>query len=110
MTGIPAMDQALQQEALAELRQGMIWYLLEVAVQMLDGWARAAGDDVAATGELARRLVHVILSFTTDGADPDALCAFFAGRRVPYAAMVGRGVRHPPAAPAGERIGPCVDR
>ncbi|WP_404200131.1 hypothetical protein [Streptomyces tauricus] len=81
VTGIARLDGAAQQEALAELRQGLISHMTTVALSMMEGWARSAGDDVRATGDLARRVLQAILSFTTDGDDPEQVRALFAHLR-----------------------------
>ncbi|MGW0572993.1 hypothetical protein [Streptomyces tauricus] len=81
VTGIARLDGAAQQEALAELRQGLIAHMTTVALDMMDGWARSAGDDVRATGDLARHVLQAILSFTTDGDDPEQMRALFAHLR-----------------------------
>ncbi|WP_404200416.1 hypothetical protein [Streptomyces tauricus] len=81
VTGIAGLDGADQQEALAELRQGLISHMTTMALSMMDGWARSAGDDVRATGDLARRVLQAILSFTTDGDDPEQVRALFAHLR-----------------------------
>ncbi|MFI1416084.1 hypothetical protein ACH4Y0_40170 [Streptomyces sp. NPDC020707] len=81
VTGIAGLDGADQHKALAELRQGLISHMTTVALSMMDGWARSAGDDVRATGALARHVLQAILSFTTDGDDPEQVRALFAHLR-----------------------------
>ncbi|MBQ0855661.1 MULTISPECIES: hypothetical protein [Streptomyces] len=81
VTGIAGLDGADQQKALAELRQGLIAHMTTVALSMMEGWARSAGDDVRATGDLARRVLQAILSFTTDGDDPERVRDLFAHLR-----------------------------
>jgi hypothetical protein len=81
VTGIADLDEVDQQEALAELREGLISHMTSVALSMMSGWARAAGEDVQATGDLARRVLQAILSFTKDGEDPQEVRALFAHLR-----------------------------
>jgi hypothetical protein len=66
---------------MAELREGLISHVTTVALSMLDGWARSAGEDVQATGDLARRVLQALLSFTTDGDDAQEVQALFAHLR-----------------------------
>ncbi|MFF3505359.1 hypothetical protein [Streptomyces sp. NPDC003247] len=81
VAGIPNMDGADRQEALAELREGVIAHMTTVALSMMSGWALSAGDDVQATGDLARHVLQALLSFTTDGDDPQEVRALFAHLR-----------------------------
>ncbi|MFE9687853.1 hypothetical protein [Streptomyces sp. NPDC006285] len=81
VTGIAHLEGADQQRAMAELRQGLISHMTTVALGMMSGWARAAGEDVQATGDLARHVLQAILSFTTDGDDPQQVRALFAHLR-----------------------------
>ncbi|GHE12061.1 hypothetical protein [Streptomyces alanosinicus] len=81
VTGIAGLDGADRQEALAELREGLIAHMLTVALNMMSGWALSAGKDVQATGDLARRVLQAILSFTTDGDDPQEVRALLAHLR-----------------------------
>ncbi|MCX4580366.1 hypothetical protein OHB41_45885 [Streptomyces sp. NBC_01571] len=78
VTGIANLDGADQQEALAELQKGLVPHMTSVAMTMMSGWALAAGADVQATGNLARRILQAILSFTTVGDDPQEVRALFA--------------------------------
>ncbi|GAA2906376.1 hypothetical protein GCM10010524_42660 [Streptomyces mexicanus] len=80
-TGITGLDGTALQEAMAELREGLISHVTTVALSMMDGWARSAGDDVQATGDLARRVLQALLSFTTDSDDPQEVQALFAHLR-----------------------------
>ncbi|MCW8102659.1 hypothetical protein [Streptomyces tauricus] len=81
VTGIADLEGSAQQEALAQLREGLISHMTAVALSMMSGWARSAGDDVQATGDLARHVLQAILSFTTDGDDPQAVQVLFAHLR-----------------------------
>lgn len=81
VTGVAELDVAEQQEALAQLREGLISHMTAVALSMMSGWAGAAGEDVKATGDLARRVLQAVLSFTTDGDDPQAVRTLFAHLR-----------------------------
>lgn len=80
-TGIADLDGDDRQEALAELREGLVSHMTTVALSMMDGWALSAGDDVQATGNLARHVLRAILSFTTDGDRPQEVQALFAHLR-----------------------------
>ncbi|MFI9588173.1 hypothetical protein ACIHCQ_41785 [Streptomyces sp. NPDC052236] len=77
VTGIAGLDGVDRQKALAELREGLISYMTTVALSMMSGWALTAGEDVQATGDLARRILQALLSFTTDGDDPQEVRALF---------------------------------
>ncbi|MFE4915840.1 hypothetical protein ACFRCX_30510 [Streptomyces sp. NPDC056652] len=81
VTGIASLDGADQQEALAEFREGLISHMTMVAMNMMSGWALSAGGDVQATGDLARSILQAILSFTTDGDDPQEVRALIAHLR-----------------------------
>lgn len=81
VTGIAELDGSAQQQAMAQFREGLIPHMAGVALSMMDGWARSAGDDVQATGDLARCVLQAILSFTTDGDDPGQVQALFAHLR-----------------------------
>ncbi|MGV9884538.1 hypothetical protein [Streptomyces sp. NPDC003006] len=52
-----------------------------VALSMMSGWACCAGDDVQATGGLARRVLQALLAFTTVGDDPQEVRALLADLR-----------------------------
>lgn len=75
------LDGVDQQEALAVLREGLISHMTTVALSMTSGWALTAGEDIQATGDLARRVLQAMLSFTTDGDDPQEVRALFAHLR-----------------------------
>ncbi|MER7682182.1 MULTISPECIES: hypothetical protein [unclassified Streptomyces] len=77
-TGIAHLDGAEQQEALTQWREGPLSHVTTVAMSTMSGWARAAGEDVGATGDLARHALQAILSFTTIGDDPQDLRTLFA--------------------------------
>ncbi|MFC9219740.1 hypothetical protein ACFT8W_02800 [Streptomyces hygroscopicus] len=81
VTGIASLEGADRQEALAELREGLISHMTAVALSMMSGWAVSAGDDVQATRDLARSVLQALLSFTTDGDDPQEVRALFAHLR-----------------------------
>ena len=78
VTGIADLDGIDQQEALAELREGLTSHMTSVAQDMMSGWALAAGEDVQATGDLARSVWQALLSFTTVGENPQDVRALFA--------------------------------
>ncbi|WP_404199217.1 hypothetical protein [Streptomyces tauricus] len=82
VSGIADLDGAEQQEALAVLREGLVSHMTMVALSMMSGWARSAGDDVGMTGDLTRSVLQAILSYTTDGDDPELVRALFAHLRV----------------------------
>ena len=81
VTGIHDLGGPDRQEALAALRGGLISHMTTVAVSLMSGWALSAGTDVQATGDFGRRVLRVLLSFTTDGDDPQAVRALFADLR-----------------------------
>ncbi|MDQ1035371.1 hypothetical protein QFZ75_001787 [Streptomyces sp. V3I8] len=81
VTDITGLEGADQQKTLAELWQGLVSHMTTVALSMRSGWARSAGDDVRATGDLARHILQAILSFTTDSDDPQQVRALFAHLR-----------------------------
>ncbi|MFF3484169.1 hypothetical protein ACFYXC_12915 [Streptomyces sp. NPDC002701] len=62
VTGIADLEGADQQQALAQLREGLVSHMTTVALSMMSGWARSAGDDVQATGDLARHVLQAILT------------------------------------------------
>ncbi|WP_329525222.1 hypothetical protein [Streptomyces sp. NBC_01462] len=77
-TGIAHLDGAEQQEALTQWREGPVSHVTSVAMTMMSGWARAAGEDVQSTGDLARHALQAILSFTAIGDDPQGVRSLFA--------------------------------
>ncbi|MEV5781301.1 hypothetical protein ACGFWD_42230 [Streptomyces sp. NPDC048448] len=77
-TGIAHLDGAEQQEALTQWREGPVSLVTSVAMTMMSGWARAAGEDVQSTGDLARHALQAILSFTAIGDDPQGVRSLFA--------------------------------
>ncbi|MFD4604358.1 hypothetical protein ACFWPQ_40875 [Streptomyces sp. NPDC058464] len=79
-TGISDQDGADRQEALTE-SEGLILHMTTVAVSMVSGWALSASGDVQATGDLARHVLQAILSFTSDGDNPQEVQALFAHLR-----------------------------
>ncbi|MER5561181.1 hypothetical protein ABT071_21510 [Streptomyces sp. NPDC002506] len=81
VTGINRLDGPDLQEALSAFREGLISHVTTIALSMMDGWAHTAGDDVRATGELARQVMRALLSFTTDGDDPREVQALLAHLR-----------------------------
>ncbi|MBQ0850226.1 hypothetical protein J8N05_18695 [Streptomyces sp. BH-SS-21] len=81
VTGIARLEGAEQDRAVAELRQGLISHMTTVALSMISGWATSAGDDVQTTGDRARHVLQAILSFTTDGDDPEQVRALLTHLR-----------------------------
>ncbi|MEU5836410.1 hypothetical protein ABZ820_22450 [Streptomyces diacarni] len=80
-SGIADLDEVERQEALAAFREGLTSHTTAIALSMMSGWALSAGEDVQATGDLARRILQAILSFTTDGDDPEEVRVLFAKLR-----------------------------
>ncbi|MFJ2263506.1 hypothetical protein ACIOKD_35285 [Streptomyces sp. NPDC087844] len=60
VTGIAGIEGADRQEALAQLRKDPLKRMTTVALGMRCGWARSAGDDVRATGDLARHVLRAL--------------------------------------------------
>ncbi|MFE9687318.1 hypothetical protein [Streptomyces sp. NPDC006285] len=69
VTGIADLEGDEQQEALNQLRQGLISHMTTTALSMMPAWALSAGEDVRVTGDLVRSVLEALLSFITDGDD-----------------------------------------
>ncbi|MFF7459597.1 hypothetical protein [Kitasatospora sp. NPDC008115] len=69
VTGIRTLPEAERQEAVEVFNGTLNGHQAELAAGFLHGWARSAGTDVHAVGDLARAVVQAVLSFTDDGDD-----------------------------------------
>ncbi|MFJ2781581.1 hypothetical protein [Kitasatospora sp. NPDC087315] len=70
VTGIRDLPEGKDRpSAVEEFNGHLAGHLAELTTVFLRGWARTAGSDAQAAGDLARAVLQTILSFTTDGDD-----------------------------------------
>ncbi|MEU2441808.1 hypothetical protein ABZ595_37350 [Streptomyces rubradiris] len=78
--GIEGLEGADLERAVAEYGQSITPHLLGVASGLMAGWALSAGEDVRATGDLARHILRALLYFTGSD-DPEGVRALLAHLR-----------------------------
>ncbi|MFK8906853.1 hypothetical protein [Streptomyces sp. YS-3] len=81
VTGIADLEGIERQEALTQFREGLVAHMATMATELITGWAASTGDDARATGALARSVLQTLLSFTTNGNNPQEVRALFAHLR-----------------------------
>ncbi|MFE7560815.1 hypothetical protein [Kitasatospora sp. NPDC057500] len=77
VTGIRALPEAEQQEAIEVFNGTLSGHQAELAAGFLHGWARSTGSGAQAVGYLARAVLQALLSFTDNGDDETEVRALF---------------------------------